>query len=113
MTERNTSVVLRDPDQRCPGVAHAMRNSCRLSGHRMTFSGTPSRNCLASPPSTPPARKQSDLSPSQAFPSSNMVALSNTAIQGAKKDVKGGKKRWKWHPQWVAAAVVFNDIDDK
>jgi hypothetical protein len=42
-----------------------------------------------------------------------MVALSNTAIQGAKKDVKGSKKRWKWHPQWVAAAVVFNDIDDK
>jgi hypothetical protein len=40
---------------------------------------------------------------------SSNAAPSNVAIQGAKKDTKGGKKRQNWRPQWVTDAVDYND----
>jgi hypothetical protein len=38
---------------------------------------------------------------------------SNVTISGAKKGAKGGKKRRKRRPRWVAVAVGCNDDDDK
>jgi hypothetical protein len=36
----------------------------------------------------------------------------NSAVQGAMKDVKGGKKSQKCHPQWAAAAASRDNDDD-
>jgi hypothetical protein len=49
----------------------------------------------------------------EAVPDSSKVVPSNIAVQGAKKDVKGGKNRQKWRPQWVATIANYNDDDDK
>jgi hypothetical protein len=49
----------------------------------------------------------------EAVPGNSQAAPFGTAIQGAKKDAKGGKKRRKWWPQWVAATTDYDDDDDK
>jgi hypothetical protein len=44
------------------------------------------------------ARPHPVLGSREAVPGSNKVASSSIAVQGARKDAKGGKKRWKCHP---------------
>jgi hypothetical protein len=48
----------------------------------------------------------------EVVPSSSKAAPSIIVIQGAKKDAKGSKKRWKQHPQWVAATADYDDYDN-
>jgi hypothetical protein len=59
-------VVLRDQDRRRPGAACVTRDSCHPSEHQTTFLGTPPRSCLVLSPSTPPTRRQPNVSLSQA-----------------------------------------------
>jgi hypothetical protein len=82
--------------------------------------GTPLRNCLTSPPSTPPTMMRSEPSLSQmtgkdreAVPGSSRATPSNITIQGAKKDAIGTKKRRKWHPQCVVVTAGYDDNDMK
>jgi hypothetical protein len=49
----------------------------------------------------------------KALPCSNREAPFGIAAQGAKKDVKGGKKRQNWHPQWVAVVAGYDYDNDK
>jgi hypothetical protein len=43
---------------------------------------------------------------------SSKAAPSSITIQEAMKDVKGGKKRRKWYPQWVATTAIHDDDDN-
>jgi hypothetical protein len=45
-------------------------------------------------------------------PNNSRATPYNIAVQGAKKDAKDGKKRWKQCPQWVAIMTGYDDDDD-
>jgi hypothetical protein len=43
---------------------------------------------------------------------SSKAVPSSIAIQGTMKDIMGGKKRWRWNPQWAAIVADRNDDDN-
>jgi hypothetical protein len=49
----------------------------------------------------------------KAAPSSSKAAPSNITAQDAMKDAKGGKKRRKQRPQWVATVVDYDSNDNE
>jgi hypothetical protein len=49
----------------------------------------------------------------EAAPNSSKAAPSNITAQDAMKDAKGGKKRRKQRPQWVATVVDYDSNDNE
>jgi hypothetical protein len=65
-TGRHTITTLSSQGKRRPEEACVTHDNCCPFSHRTMFSGTPSRICVASPPSTPLTRRRPNFSLYQA-----------------------------------------------